>query len=136
MSEFGGTGWNLHDGGFGWGSLPKDIDAFYARYQGLTDTLLDNPHIFGYCYTQLTDIEQEQNGLYTYDRKPKFDVARLHKIQSRRAAYEKNPPLACPTSGSPRQSSSAVWNRTASAFSRRACSPCFGGVPPLSKLAG
>jgi hypothetical protein len=49
--------------------------------------------VFGYCYTQLTDIEQEQNGLYTYGRKPKFDVKRLHAIQSRPAAFEKNPPL-------------------------------------------
>ena len=74
--------------------MPKDLEAFYARFQGLTDALLDNPHLFGYCYTQLTDIEQEQNGLYNYDRKPKFDVERLHKIQSRQAAYEKNPPTA------------------------------------------
>ena len=71
-------------GGFGWGSTPKDIEAFYARFKGPTDALLDNPHIFGYCYTQLTDVEQEQNGLYYYNRKPKFDVERLHEIQSRR----------------------------------------------------
>jgi len=32
------------------------------------------------CYTQLTDVEQEINGLMTYDRKPKFDVAELKKI--------------------------------------------------------
>jgi hypothetical protein len=49
--------------------------------------------MFGYCYTQLTDVEQEKNGLYTYERKPKFDVDRLHKIQTRVAAYEKDPPL-------------------------------------------
>ncbi len=49
--------------------------------------------MFGYCYTQLTDVEQEQNGLYTYDRRPKFNVERLRKIQSRGAAYEKAPPV-------------------------------------------
>jgi hypothetical protein len=93
VSEYGGIGWNLSKGGFGWGDTPKDINAFYARYQGLTDVLLDNRYVCGYCYTQLTNIEQEQNGVYTYDRKPKFDVERLRKIQSRRAAYETDPPL-------------------------------------------
>ena len=96
ISEYGGIGWNVQKGGFGWGSAPKDIEAFYARFEGLTNALLDNPNLFGYCYTQLTDIEQEQNGLHFYNRKPKFDVQRLHKIQSRPAAYEKNPPASPP----------------------------------------
>jgi hypothetical protein len=42
----------------------------------------------GLCYTQLTDVEQEQNGLYTYDRKPKFDPETMHSIFSRKAAIE------------------------------------------------
>jgi hypothetical protein len=91
LSEFGGIGWNVKNG-WGYGGAPKDLNAFYARFKGLVDAQLDNPHLFGYCYTQLTDVEQEQNGLYTYDRHPKFDVKRLHQIQSRRAAYEIKPP--------------------------------------------
>ena len=47
-----------------------------------------NPQMFGFCYTQLTDVEREQNGLYTYDRKAKFDPAVIHKIFSEKAAYE------------------------------------------------
>lgn len=93
VSEYGGIGWNIK-GGWGYGNTPKTLDEFYARFQGLTDTQLDNPYLFGYCYTQLTDIEQEQNGIYTYERKPKFDIERLRKIQTREAAYEKNPPVA------------------------------------------
>ena len=92
VSEFGGIGWNIH-AGWGYGNAPKDLDEFYARFQGLTDALLDNRRMFGYCYTQLTDVEQEQNGLYTYDRRPKFNVERLRKIQLRGAAYEKAPPV-------------------------------------------
>lgn len=38
------------------------------------------PFISGYRYTQLTDVEQEQNGLYYYDRRPKFDIQRLRSI--------------------------------------------------------
>jgi hypothetical protein len=92
VSEYGGIGWNIA-GGWGYGGIPKDLEAFYTRYQGLTDALLDNRYMFGYCYTQLTDIEQEQNGMYFYNRKPKFDVERIRKIQARAAAYEKEPPL-------------------------------------------
>ena len=92
VSEYGGIGWNI-SGGWGYGNTPKNLEDFYARFKGLADAQLDNPNLFGYCYTQLTDIEQEQNGLYDYNRKPKFDVERLRKIQTRQAAYEKNPPV-------------------------------------------
>jgi hypothetical protein len=54
--------------------------------------------LFGFCYTQLTDIEQERNGLYYYNRKPKFDVKKLHEITSRQAAYERNEAQAPPPS--------------------------------------
>ena len=54
----------------------------------LTGLLLDNPYMFGYCYTQLTDVSVEQNGIYTFDRRAKFDLERLHQIQCRPAAFE------------------------------------------------
>ncbi len=90
VSEIGGIGWAT-EGGWGYGEGPKNLDELYARYQGTIDAMLDNPHLFGFCYTQLTDIEQEKNGLYYYDRKPKFDVKKLHAITSREAAYERTP---------------------------------------------
>jgi hypothetical protein len=46
--------------------------------------------MFGYCYTQLTDVFQEENGIYRLDRSPKFDVPRIQAIQTRQAAYEKD----------------------------------------------
>ena len=45
--------------------------------------------MFGYCYTQLTDIYCEENGIYCFDRTPKFDLKLLHKIQTKTAEYEK-----------------------------------------------
>ena len=45
--------------------------------------------MFGYCYTQITDVFQEQNGIYYFDRRAKFDQERLKAIQSRPAAIEK-----------------------------------------------
>ncbi len=88
ISEFGGIGWAT-DGGWGYGKGPSTEDEFFARYKGQCDAQLDNPNLFGFCYTQLTDVEQEHNGLYYYDRKPKFDVKKLHAITSRQAAYER-----------------------------------------------
>lgn len=99
ISEFGGIGWAT-EGGWGYGSGPKTLEEFYARYRGQCDAQLDNPNLFGFCYTQLTDVEQEHNGLYYYDRKPKFDVQKLHAITSRQAAYERGEAQA-PQSVSP-----------------------------------
>lgn len=45
--------------------------------------------MFGYCYTQLTDVFQEQNGVYSFDRSDKLDVARVRAAQQRPAAIEK-----------------------------------------------
>ena len=44
--------------------------------------------MFGYCYTQLSDVFQEQNGIYFFDRREKFDLERLYRIQRRAAASE------------------------------------------------
>jgi len=95
VSEIGGIGWAT-EGGWSYGSGPKTLDEFYVRYKGTVDAMLDNPNLFGFCYTQLTDIEQERNGLYFYDRKPKFDPKRLREITARQAAYERGEPAAPP----------------------------------------
>ncbi|HPO16431.1 MAG TPA: glycoside hydrolase family 2 TIM barrel-domain containing protein [Candidatus Hydrogenedentes bacterium] len=105
VSEYGGIGWSIVKGGWGYGNAPKTLDEFYARIKGLADALLDNPHVFGYCYTQLTNVEQEQNGIFMFDRTPKFDLDTLKSILGREAAYEKNPPLA-----STQSSKKITWN--------------------------
>jgi hypothetical protein len=50
------------------------------RLAGLVKALRSNSAIAGYCYTQLTDVEQEINGLMTYDRKPKAAPEEFAKI--------------------------------------------------------
>ena len=91
VSEYGGIQWSKDESGWGYGEGPKSKEEFIKRYQGLTDALLDNPDHFGFCYTQLTDVEQEQNGLYTYDRQPKFDPDLIRQITARQAAIERQP---------------------------------------------
>ena len=46
---------------------------------------MDNPHICALCYTQLYDVEQEQNGLYTYQREPKFSPKIYEQIRAQTA---------------------------------------------------
>jgi beta-galactosidase/beta-glucuronidase len=91
VSEYGGIWWNPGQKdakSWGYGNRPKSADEFLARYRALTEALLFHPKMFGFCYTQLTDVEQEVNGLYTYDRKPKFDPKIIRAINSQKAAIE------------------------------------------------
>jgi hypothetical protein len=91
ISEYGGIKWDpntAYEGGWGYGEAPKTEEEFIARYDGLTTALLENPNIFAFCYTQLYDIEQEVNGLYYYNRKPKFDPAIIKAINTKIAAIE------------------------------------------------
>ena len=88
VSEYGGIRWSDDVNGWGYGNAPQTEEEFMTRLEGLTDALLNNDQMFGYCYTQLTDIEQEQNGVYYYDRTPKFDTAKLKAIFGKKAAIE------------------------------------------------
>ena len=88
MSEYGGIGYSLSENAWGYGNRANTEEEFLDRFKGLTDALLDNDKFCGFCYTQLTDVEQEQNGLYFYDRTPKFDIQKIKEIVSRKAAYE------------------------------------------------
>lgn len=96
IDEYGGifwtTGYTEQAGKTGnrrvnWG-YGKTSDQVIDRIEALTEVLLNNPNIAGYTYTQLTDIEQEVNGIYTYDRELKFDAERLREIFQAPAAIE------------------------------------------------
>ena len=90
VSEYGGAIWAPDDKGksWGYGNAPKTEEEFAARYEGLTGALLGAEGVCGFCYTQLYDVEQEKNGLYTYDRQKKLsdDVyARIRAVNMRGA---------------------------------------------------
>jgi hypothetical protein len=53
-----------------------------AKYRDLMEGISSLRFVAGFCYTQLTDIEQEINGLLTYDRRPKIEpelIAEIHR---------------------------------------------------------
>lgn len=93
IDEFGGIKWvkdqnkqtqNVDNQSWGYGETPKSLDEFYNRLEGIVNAVIEsNEHVWGYCYTQLTDVEQEQNGIYYYDRSAKFDMKRIHSIFSK-----------------------------------------------------
>ena len=92
-SEFGGIWWSASErageSSWGYGEAPRTAEEWHERAGGLMAALLDDPLMFGYCFTQLTDVFQEKNGIYTFDRKPKSDLSRVREYQSRTAAIEK-----------------------------------------------
>jgi len=91
VDEFGGIKWvpsaeqRYDESSWGYGDDPKTLEAFYERLEGLVDAILSYDHTCGYCYTQLTDVEQEQNGIYNYDRTEKFDMERIAAIFQKEA---------------------------------------------------
>ena len=84
LTEFGGISHapTAGDRWHGYGTVGT-TEAFLEKYRELVDAILDSPAIAGFCYTQLTDTEQETNGLLTEDRSPKLDPAAVREITRR-----------------------------------------------------
>lgn len=88
VTEYGGIAFNSigAQGSMGgmetWGYNGKvhDADAFMKRFLSATDAIRAIPFCQGYCYTQLTDVQQEINGLLTPDRQPKVDPERFSAL--------------------------------------------------------
>ncbi len=89
IDEFGGLKWIPKDRAphaentWGYGNDIPDLETLYSILKDEVDTILGVKTITGYCYTQLTDVEQEQNGVYNYDRTAKFDMEKIREIFSR-----------------------------------------------------
>lgn len=98
VSEFGGAFWDIDtvlesDGqesgnAWGYGNAPKSPEELQQRMIDLCTVLLDNPGVCGFCYTQFTDVMQEMNGVFSFDRRSKVDLNTVHAALSRKAAIE------------------------------------------------
>ncbi len=95
VDEFGGILW-IPEGdrpflgtSWGYGEAPETEEELYERLEGLVDAILSQDHICGFCYTQLTDVEQEQNGIYNFDRTEKLDTKRIAAIFRKTAIFHK-----------------------------------------------
>lgn len=88
VDEFGGIKWNPSfqqnsRDSWGYGEPPGSLEEYYERLKAHVDVVLALEDCVGYCYTQLTDVESEQNGIYYYSREEKFDMNRIKAIFSR-----------------------------------------------------
>lgn len=87
LTEFGGI--NLHPDGdgpfFGYGTV-TDREGLLNKYRELIDAIVGSPAIAGFCYTQLTDVEQETNGLLTANREPKLNPSEVRAITTQVSA--------------------------------------------------
>ena len=94
LDEFGGIkcAETQPEGGnsWGYGDAAPTREDFYKRLEALVKAIVEHSDkICGFCYTQLTDVEQEQNGVYYYDRGEKFDMGRVKAIfQMKAEGYE------------------------------------------------
>lgn len=80
VTEFGGIAFKKSDWE-GWGySGAENEEDFLKKLKDVVEPFLQSPHVQGICYTQLTDVEQEINGLLTYDRVPKAPLDQIKKI--------------------------------------------------------
>ncbi len=79
LSECCGTAFTGVEG-WGYGQGVADVGEYMARYAALIGAVYAEERLCGFCVTQLTDVEQEVNGLLTIGRAPKMDVAAFAKI--------------------------------------------------------
>ncbi len=85
LDEWGGLAYILPekrhgDNAWGYGGAIDNVEDFYTILRKEVEAIKACKHITGFCYTQITDVEQEQNGIYNYDRTSKFDTKRIKEI--------------------------------------------------------
>lgn len=86
LTEYGGIAMAKDSGGDNWGynGAETDEEAFLKRFEAITQAFKHMPGFSGYCYTQLTDVFQEVNGLLDMNRNPKVDLKEIRRINLQR----------------------------------------------------
>lgn len=87
ISEFGGIAFDGTGEGWGYGNKVEDEDAFLRRFDEITTAVKEVPYACGYCYTQVTDVQQEINGLMDMRRNFKVDPEKIREINERKVGY-------------------------------------------------
>ena len=82
FTEFGGIAMasDSKNGNWGYNNGAKDEEEFLARYANLVEGIYENKEFQGFCYTQVSDVQQEVNGLLYADRTPKFNLDKVKNI--------------------------------------------------------
>lgn len=87
ISEYGGIAFNNDDSGWGYGNKVNTKEDFIRRFDEITTAVKELPYCCGFCYTQVSDVQQEINGLMDMDRNFKVDPAVIKEINERKVGY-------------------------------------------------
>jgi beta-galactosidase/beta-glucuronidase len=87
VSEYGGIAFNNDDSGWGYGNKVNTKEEFIKRFDEITTAVKEVPYICGFCYTQVSDVQQEINGLMDIDRNFKVEPETIKEINERKIGY-------------------------------------------------
>lgn len=89
ISEFGGIAFANEQTGWGYGDKVADKDDFVKRFDEITTAIKKLPYVCGYCYTQVSDVQQEINGLMDAERNFKVEPEIICEINKRQVGCYK-----------------------------------------------
>ncbi len=87
ISEFGGIAFDGQPEGWGYGNTVAGEEEFLKRFDSITTAIKEIPYVCGYCYTQVTDVQQEINGLMDIRREFKVDPDKIKEINERQVGF-------------------------------------------------
>jgi len=88
LTECGGVGYQAHSVEeadndheiFAYGDLPSNRAELERRIRAIAQDINSAQALRGFVWTQLTDVQQEMNGLLTFERTPKLPLASLSEV--------------------------------------------------------
>lgn len=87
ISEFGGIAFEKDKDGWGYGNKVKDEEEFIKRFESITTAIKKTPYICGYCYTQVSDVQQEKNGLLDKNHNYKINPDLIKAVNDKTEGY-------------------------------------------------
>lgn len=87
ISEYGGIAFNNDDSGWGYGNKVNTKEDFIRRFDHITTAVKELPYVCGFCYTQVSDVQQEINGLMDMERNFKIEPEIIREINKRRVGF-------------------------------------------------
>lgn len=87
ISEYGGIAFNNDDSGWGYGNKVNTKEEFIRRFDEITTAVKELPYVCGFCYTQVSDVQQEINGLMDMERNFKVEPETIKEINERKVGF-------------------------------------------------
>lgn len=87
ISEYGGIAFNNDDSGWGYGNKVNTKEEFIKRFDEITTAVKEIPYVCGFCYTQVSDVQQEINGMMDMERNFKVESEIIKEINERKIGY-------------------------------------------------